>query len=84
MRRLLCWPEPVLRGLTHRLIEDGVLADLPEGTKEGKDAYGLILRRREFDFESIAEEQQWLGVTMRAFVNALRPRMKRLAKEGQV
>jgi hypothetical protein len=74
---------PVVRGLTPRLVEDGVLAELPEGTKEGKDAYGFILQRREADFESTAAEQQWLGATMKEFVNILRPRVKRLLKEEQ-
>lgn len=70
-----------LRELTRELIADGVLEELPAGTREGRDGLGLIIIRREAEFGSIQAEQQWLARTMNDFVNVLRPRIKRLERE---
>ncbi len=73
-----------LREIGQRLIDDGVLSDLPEGTIERRDEEWLSIKRREAEFESVGVEHRWLAQTMNNFVNALRPRLKKLRTSGSI
>jgi hypothetical protein len=68
----------IVRQFEPMLIEGGVLADLPSGTIRDSENSGLIIERREADFENVEAEHRWLRETMNVFVNALRPRLKKL------
>jgi hypothetical protein len=72
-----------LRRATQRLLADGVLDELPPGAREAREGLGLLLVRPEADFRTVADEQGWLAETLNKFVNILRPRLKRLASEGE-
>jgi HKD family nuclease len=68
--------------LLPKLIDDGVLDDLPPGTAEDRDNFWLVVYRLENTFNSIEEEHRWIAETMNIFVNAIRPRLKKFAREA--
>ena len=65
---------------------DRLLAELPEGTmldRPGEPArVAIVTSRPNATFASDAAKRDWLRTTLNAYVNALRPRLKRLA-QGQ-
>lgn len=60
-----------------------MLAELPDGTTAGEEKGRFVLRtlRRGDDFPDEAAKRAWFASTLNAYVNALRPRMKRLLRQ---
>jgi hypothetical protein len=69
--------EEPLRELIRRLDAEALLADLPTGTRRG-EAGGFVISRRESEFATEDDERRWLAETLNHFVNAMRPRIRKL------
>lgn len=73
----------MLAALTPEL--PAIAAELPATTRQDKDVGGKVTRldceRRISDFPDEGAVREWISQTLNAFVNALRPRLKRLRRE---